>query len=133
LPDYVAGYTGNGNSAPAGGRTPNEYFDTSVFVSAYSNQATGVATGGNVGLQSITGAPTKTFDFSLFKTFNISERFHVQFPSEALNLTNHTVFSQPDVTLGDSKVYGGNGNFGVITSSVAGTERHIQFALRLMF
>jgi hypothetical protein len=28
---------------------------------------------------------------------------------------------------------GGNGNFGKITSSVAGTERRLQFALRLSF
>jgi hypothetical protein len=43
------------------------------------------------------------------------------------------VFSAPDLSLGDSKTYGGNGNFGVITSSVAGTERHLQFSLRLLF
>ena len=43
------------------------------------------------------------------------------------------MLSQPDVSMGDAKVYGGNGNFGVITSSVAGTERHLQFSLRLMF
>ena len=35
--------------------------------------------------------------------------------------------------VGDSKVYGGNGNFGVITGAAAGTERHIQFSLRLRF
>ena len=57
----------------------------------------------------------------------------MQFRGEAINLTNFTVFSQPDVSLGDSKIYGGNGNFGVITSSVAGTERHLQFSLRLKF
>jgi hypothetical protein len=134
LPDYVSGYTGNGNSAPAGGRTPNEYFDTSVYTVAYSNQAAGIATGGDVGLQNITGAPTRVLDFSLFKNFRLTaERVSMQFRAEALNLTNSTVFSQPDVSLGDSKALGGNGNFGVITSSVAGTERHIQFSLRLVF
>jgi hypothetical protein len=133
LPDYVSGYTGNGNSAPAGGRTPNEYFDTSVYTVAYSNQAAGIATGGNVGLQNITGPPTETFDFSIFKNFRLTEKFNLQFRGEALNLTNFTVLSQPDVSLGDSKALGGNGNFGVITSSVAGTERHLQFSLRLWF
>lgn len=118
---------------PPGGRTPNEYFNTADFVEAYSNQAAGIATGGDVGLQSITAPPTKTLDFSIFKSFNVTERVHVQFRGEAVNLTNFTVFSQPDVSIGDSKVYGGNGNFGVITSSVAGTERHLQFSLRLMF
>ncbi len=100
---------------------------------AYSNQAAGIATGGDVGLQNITGPPTRVLDFSIFKNFRVTERVGLQFRAEALNLSNSTVFSQPDVSLGDSKLYGGNGNFGVITSSVAGTERHLQFSLRLMF
>lgn len=133
LPDYVSGYTGNGNSAPSGGRTANQWFDTSVYAVAYSNQAAGIATGGDVGLQTITGPPTKTMDFSMFKEFNLTERFHLQFRAEAINLGNFTVLSAPDLSLGDSKSIGGNGNFGVITSSVQGTERHIQFSLRLRF
>jgi hypothetical protein len=133
LPDYVQGYTGNGNTPPPGGRTPNEYFNISDFAEAYSNQALGIATGGDVGLQSITGAPTKTLDLSIFKDFKVNERFAVQFRGEAINVGNFVVLSQPDVSIGDSKAYGGNGNFGVITSSVAGTERHLQFSLRLRF
>ena len=133
LPDYAAGYSGNGNSAPPGGRSANEWFDISAYTIAYSNQAQGIATGGDVGLQSITGPQTETLDFSIFKTFRLNERFNVQFRGEALNLTNFTVLSGPDLSLGDSKALGGNGNFGVITSSVAGTERHIQFSLRLTF
>jgi hypothetical protein len=133
LPDYSQGYTGNGNTPPPGGRTPNEYFDTSAYTEAYNNQALGIATGGDVGLQSITGPPTKTLDFSIFKNFKLTERFNVQFRGEAINLTNFAQLSAPDLSLGDSKAYGGNGNFGVITSSVAGTERHLQFSLRLVF
>jgi hypothetical protein len=133
LPDYAPGYTGNGNTAPQGGRTPNEWFDISAYQVAYSSQAAGIATGGDVGLQNITGPPTKTMDFSLFKNFRLAERAAIQFRAEALNLANFTVLSQPDVSLGDSKAVGGNGNFGVITSSVAGTERHLQFSLRLTF
>jgi hypothetical protein len=56
-----------------------------------------------------------------------------QFRAEALNLFNTPILNEPDVSLGDSKAYGGNGMFGVITSSVAGSERHIQFSLRLAF
>ena len=133
LPDYAAGYTGNGNTPPPGGRTPNEYFDISAYQVAYSNQAAGIATGGDVGLQSITGPPTETLDFSLFKGFKITERFNLQFRAEAINMTNFTVFNPPDLSLGDLKSLGGNGNFGVITSSVQGTERHLQFSLRLTF
>ncbi len=133
MPDYVAGYSGNGNSIPAGGRTPNEWFDTSVFQTAYSNQALGIATGGNVGLETMTGPATKTMDFSLFKDFRITERFALQFRGEAFNLGNFTILGTPDASLGDSKALGGNGNFGVITSSALGTERHLQFSLKLRF
>jgi len=133
MPDYASGFAGNGNAAPSGGRTPNEWFNTANYVVAYSNQAAGVATGGDVGLQTLTGPPTKTLDFSIFKRFNLTERFNVQFRAEAINMTNFAVLSNPDASLGDSKTYGGNGNFGVITSSVASTERHLQFSLRLVF
>ena len=133
MPDYAYGYTGNGNSVPSGGRTPNEWFDTSVYAVAYSNQAAGIATGGDVGLQSLTAPPTETLDFSLFKGFRITERFNAQIRAEALNMFNTPVLGYPDASLGDSKALGGNGLFGVITSSYAGTERHLQLSLRLFF
>ena len=133
MPDYVAGYSGSGNAAPAGGRTTNEWFNTANYVEAYSNQALGIATGGNVGLQTLTGPPTKTMDFSLFKDFRITERFAMQFRGEALNLGNFAILNSPDASIGDSKAYGGNGNFGVITGAAVGTERHVQFSLRLRF
>lgn len=133
MPDYVSGFAGNGNQAPSGGRTPNQWFDTSLYTLAFSNQAGGIATGGNVGLQTLTGPPTETLDFSIFKEFRFSERFGLQFRGEAINMTNFPVFNNPDSSIGDSKKFGGNGNFGVITSSVAGTERHLQFSLRLRF
>ena len=133
MPDYASGATGGDDAAPPGGRTPNEWFNINNYVVAASNQATGLATGGDVGLQTITSPPTKTMDFSLFKNFRITERVNMQFRGEAINLGNFTVLSQPDVSLGDAKSLGGNGNFGVITSSVAGSERHLQFSLRLAF
>ncbi|MEI9974897.1 MAG: hypothetical protein WDO73_24290 [Ignavibacteriota bacterium] len=92
-----------------------------------------MATGGNVGLQTLTGPPTKTVDFSVFKAFRLTERFGMQFRAEAINLGNFAVLNNPDASLGDSKAYGGNGNFGVITGAVASTERHIQFSLRMTF
>ncbi len=73
-------------------------------------------------------------DFSIFKSFRRHGAVPCSVPWRKPSIsTNFTVFSQPDVSIGDSKAYGGNGNFGVITSSVAGTERHLQFSLRLMF
>jgi len=125
-PDIVPGFTAD--QAPAGGRTPNQWFD----INAYKVAAP--LTGGNLGLQALTGPPTRTLDFSVFKDFNVTERWKLQFRSEAFNLANTPVFSLPNsITVTDSKALGGNGNFGKITSSQTGTERRLQFALRLSF
>jgi hypothetical protein len=124
-PDLAPGFVAD--QAPAGGRTPNQWFD----INAYKVAAP--LTGGTLGLQAMTGPPTKTLDFSVFKDFNVSERWKLQFRSEAFNLFNTPQFSTPGMTVTDSKALGGNGNFGKITSSVTGTERRLQFALRLSF
>jgi hypothetical protein len=79
-------------------------------------------------------------DFSLFKIFQLTERFRLEFRSEFFNLTNHPNFSNPG--------FGGNGvtaapgsldytsnSFGTITSTRDGQndQREIQFALKLYF
>jgi hypothetical protein len=125
VPDIVSGYTAD--QAPAGGRTPNQWFD----INAYKVAAP--LTGGNLGLQALTGPPTKSLDFSVFKDLNVTERWKLQFRSEAFNLFNTPNFSTPGMNVTDSKALGGNGNFGKITSTVTGTERRLQFALRLSF
>jgi hypothetical protein len=124
-PDAVPGK--NPNAEPAGGRTPEQWFDVSnVAVPA-------PLTGGNLGLQSQTGPPTKTLDFSVFKDFPVTERVKVQFRAESFNLFNTPQFNRPDNNLQNSTVLGGNGTFGKVTSTASGTERHVQFALRLEF
>jgi len=124
-PDMVSGFTAD--QAPAGGRTPNQWFDIAAY------QVAAPLTGGNLGLQAMTGPPTHTVDFSMFKDFNITERWRFQFRSEAFNLFNTPVFNTPGQNVTDSRSLGGNGNFGRITSSIAGTERRLQFSLRLSF
>jgi hypothetical protein len=124
-PDIAPGYVAN--QAPAGGRNPNQWFD----INAYKVAAP--LTGGNLGLQAMTGPPTRTLDFSIFKDFNVTERWKLQFRGEAFNIANTPVLAIPDANLADAKALGGNGNFGRITSSGFGTERHMQFALRLSF
>ncbi len=142
VPDLVAGQ--NPQAAPAGGRTPGTnglWFNTNAFAVAYQNPATGVYTGGNLGLQSNTGPPTRTMDFSMFKNFSITERIKMQFRAEAVNLANTPQFSTPDASLGDAKLaatatapaVNGNGNFGKVLGANVGTERHVQFQLRLSF
>ena len=117
----------NPNASPSGGRNPNEWFDIgNVAVPA-------ALTGGNLGLQSQTGPPGRTFDFSIFKDFHFTERWKLQFRAESFNLANTPQFNIPDASLQDAKALGGNGNFGKITSTAAASERHIQLSLRLSF
>ncbi len=117
-PDLVAGT--DPNAAPPIGRNPGEWFDTSNFL------APAPLTGGNVGLQTNYGPPTRTVDFSLFKSFDLTERFKLEFRSEVTNLGNTPQFGTPDNNRQDT-------NFGRITYTQAGSERHIQFQLRLRF
>jgi hypothetical protein len=117
-PDLVSGK--DPDTAPAAGRTPDQWFDTTVVANAAA------LTGGNFPLNSMTKPPTRMLDFSLFKDFPITERWRVQFRAEATNLANTPQFGYPS----NNKQ---NANFGQITSTDAGTERHIQFQLRLQF
>jgi len=119
-PEIEAGKSAD--SAPSGGRNPNEWFNTSVFLPAGSQ---GLSLG-NVPLQTNTAPPTRTLDFSIFKDFALTERFKVEFRAEGTNVANTSQFNTPS----NSQT---SGNFGVITSTVAGSERHIQFQLRLRF
>jgi hypothetical protein len=117
-PDLVSGM--NANAAPPGGRTPGEWFNIANVV------APGPLSEGNLGMQSNYAPPTRNLDFSIFKDFRFTERFVMQFRAESFNIANTPQFSVPDNTLGDA-------NFGKVTSTNAGSERHIQFALRLQF
>jgi hypothetical protein len=110
------------NAAPPGGRTPNEWFDTANFLPVGSQ---GLSEG-NVGLQTNTGPPTRTLDFSIFKDFAFTERIKLELRAEGTNVANTPQFGFPS----NSQT---SGNFGQITSTNAGTERHIQFQLRLRF
>ncbi|MEO7144697.1 MAG: carboxypeptidase regulatory-like domain-containing protein, partial [Bryobacteraceae bacterium] len=125
VPDAISGM--NPNASPSGGRNPNEWFDINNVTAPAS------LTGGNLGLESQTGPPNRTLDFSIFKDFAITERWKVQFRAESFNLANTPQLSAPDGNIQDSLKYGGNGNFGRVTSSLPASERHIQFALRLQF
>ena len=117
-PDLVEG--ANPDEAPSGGRNPSHWFNTANM--------TGPAplTGGNLGLQSNYAPPTRNVDLSIFKSFAFTERFALQFRAESFNIANTSQFFTPDANYNDSK-------FGQVTSTATGSERHIQFALRLQF
>lgn len=73
------------------------------------------------------GPRQSVINASLFKTFNIKEKYHLQFRSELFNVPNHPIFGNPNTTFG-------NVNYGKITSTAGFyTPRQIQFALKLQF
>ncbi|MGA2576567.1 MAG: carboxypeptidase-like regulatory domain-containing protein [Bryobacteraceae bacterium] len=117
FPDIVSG---NANAAPAGGRTPSEWFNTANFT------APATLTEGNVGDNTNSGPAFKNLDFSVFKDFAFTERFRLQFRSEFFNIFNTPQFNFPDSGYGDA-------NFGKVTSTLPGTERHVQFSLKFLF
>ena len=125
VPDVVPG--ANPNAAPSGGRTPGQWFNIANFMAPAS------LTGGDLGIQSQFGPPTRALDFSIFKDFAFTERWRLQFRAESYNLANTPQFSLPDASFNDSRAVGGNGNFGRITTTQAGLERHFQMALKLIF
>jgi hypothetical protein len=118
FPDLVSGM--DPNAAPSGGRNPSQWFTTSNFLPPAS------LTQGNLGLQTNYGPSVHNVDFSIAKNFKFTENWRLQFRAEAFNLGNTPQFSLPDQNRQDP-------NFAVITSTNAGSERHIQFALRLQF
>jgi hypothetical protein len=72
------------------------------------------------------------FDFALFKKtmFGRDGNFGLEFRTEFFNLFNRTQFAPPNTTCCTSN----NKNFGVVTSTAAGTNpRLIQFALKFLF
>jgi hypothetical protein len=116
---------------------------------AFSMPAPG--TYGNLARNALKGPQFHQFDLTLQKRFNVTERVNVVFRTEFYNLFNRANFSNPPATLpsllssGSTSFQPGTpysetnvGQFGVINGTVGrtvglGTNRQIQFALRLNF
>ena len=103
----------------------NGYFNPAAFAAVPDTG--GIETcGGTTPRNYLIGPGYKNLDFSAFKNFKMGERFTTQFRAGFFNLTNTPQFAQPDASLTD-------GNFGKLPSTRLGSEREIQFALRIMF
>ncbi len=104
------------------GKVPNpsvaEWYDLSAFTYPAPY------TFGNSGRGILRGPRLSVLDFSVRKTFDITERQHLDFRAEFFNFLNHPNFGMPDSTIDD--------NSPGLTSTV-GTPREIQFALRYYF
>ena len=119
-------------SDPRTGFTPNQ--DPTqrgpLFYNPNAFKAPTGLTFGNVGRNTLTLPGRLNFDFGLFKRFAINERAGFEFRAETFNLFNHTQ-------------YGGNGNSGIFTAFLPGSNfmhlnaahdpRRMQLGLRFYF
>lgn len=103
------------------------YVNVSVFQPAPVIGPDGATGFGNLGRNTYRGPFQTNWDFSLIKSFRITERQAVRFTADFFNLFNHASFASPAFVDISSP-----GNFGAITSTV-GTPRLIQFSLRYSF
>ncbi len=113
----------NGNPLISGSRTQGEeiaqWFNPAVF----SVPAAG--TYGNIGRNALIGPGQQATNLGLMKNFPmLREGMYLQLRVEAFNATNTPIFKNPTNTLGSS--------LGKITST-SGGDRHLQFALKLVF
>jgi hypothetical protein len=103
---------------PTSERTVDRWFDTSAFA------APDAYTFGNAGRGILRGDGRVNFDFSVNKSFYLTESKYVQFRGDFFNIFNHPDFALPNRALGSS-------NFGTIGGATDG--RTIQFGLRFAF
>lgn len=124
---YDFGYTnGRANRTCSGvlssGQTDNHWFNTSCFSAAPAF----TIPNDSLSEPHLRGPRRINTDFSLIKNTRFLERYNMQFRAEFYNIFNTPALTNPvsDVT---------SAQFGQVTSSFAGTERNIQFALRFVF
>jgi hypothetical protein len=142
-------FTGGGDAAralmvgdPNGPKTFNQWFNVSAFAEPIAvNPKTCTSSGcppmtwlnfGNAPIMPIRLPGTNNWNLSLFKNFDVRERFHFQFRAEAYNAFNHTQYSGVNTTITfNANGVNTNAQAGQVTS--ARDPRVMQLALRLMF
>jgi len=138
-PDYIGGsltiYDPRGVANVAG--RLNAYFDGTgggtataatnpIFrrVGSGTSWASGAGRYGNLGRNVWHGPGLNNWDWSLFKSFKVTETHSLEFRAEMFNLWNHTQFGMPNFSIGSTA-------FGRITA--ARDPRLTQLALRYTF
>jgi hypothetical protein len=104
--------------------TPDHWFDPRAFRMPIAG------TFGNVSRGSLRGPDLVNLDTSLFKKFNITERWNLQFRAEVFNILNHANFAYPNEIVFSGTSY--SSSAGALTYT-ATPSRQIQFALKLLF
>ena len=99
--------------------TGNPFYDTAAFAPVTT------VSYGNVGRTSLYGPGSVNMDFSLFRTFKMTERLGLQFRADAANFFNAPHFNNPNGSRS-------SGNFLTITGA-KNDERQFRFGLRMSF
>jgi hypothetical protein len=76
------------------------------------------------------------FDFSIYKTFQMTERLGLSFRTEFFNIFNHPNFNLPNPLSGGGSSGAGFVNSAggaAITQTIPDNQREIQFGLKLQF
>lgn len=118
-PNYVADSSGR-NVDPnlaSEQRSTARYFNTSAFVQP-------VASFGNVGRNTMTGASLVNLDTTVTRNFRFLERANLQFRAEFFNTLNHPNYALIGRVVNDP-------TFGIVQNQLS--PRQIQFALKLGF
>ena len=109
-----------------------------IYINAACYQLQPLTTLGNLGRGTIRGPLLNNLDLALHKDTRIpkiSEVFDVQFRAEFFNILNHPNYGLPGASLFSALAAGAgvpSPSFGKITT-IVGTPRQIQFALKIIF
>jgi hypothetical protein len=132
----IAGQAALGCSRP-GHQTLDCWFNQAAFVEPALAPGQSVAhMFGNAGRAILRGPDLVNFDFSIYKTFKMTERFGLSFRTEFFNIFNHPNFNLPNVGSGPGSSGVGFTNAAggaAITQTVPDNQREIQFGLKLLF
>jgi hypothetical protein len=133
------------------GVDPYIHVNGTAFINPAAFAIPAPGTFGNLKRGALRGPDFKQFDLVTSKRFTIAESANLEFRAEIFNIFNRANFANPPVTLPNALGTGLNqiqpgqpftsaaaGTFGIVNSTVAktvglGTNRQIQFALRLNF
>jgi hypothetical protein len=103
---------------PNGERGPNNWANRTAFAAAPDTRR------GTCGVGTVEGPGAQTWDFSLRRRFELTEKFKLQFQADIFNAFNRTNFRDLESNLSSAA-------FGTISTS--GPPRNIQFGLKLTF
>ena len=110
-------------------------FNPSAFSVPVDNKGNFIADGtyGTLKRNSLYGPGFGSVDFSVFKSFKITERYTVQFRSEIFNIFNRLNLGNPDTSFSGGGLIGGTRHGGDSPGIGYGEPRNIQFVLKFLF